>query len=136
MKKLFTLILLFLFSCYKEEPQINDPNAIFNTKGWNITLYSTNNNSSNIFNNYIFEFTDNPAVGCAEWMDGKCPLGVYGGYYEIKISDGKTKFNIILPPAFNLNQITGLWEVVIINSNTIHLRRLSNTGNQKLIFSR
>lgn len=134
MKKLFLILFIFLFSCQKDETQVNDPNAIFNTKNWKVTFYFNNNTPPNIFDNFIFEFSDNPMEGCAEWMDGICPSGVFGGYYDIIISDGTTKFNIILPPNNNLNQITGIWEIIIINSNTIHLRRLNT--NQQIIFNR
>lgn len=133
MRKLL-IFLFFFISCYKEEPQVNDPNAIFNTQNWKVTLYVNNGQQSNVFNNFIFEFNDNPMEGCAEWMDGKSPLGVFGGYYDIIISDGLTKFNIILPPTFNLNQINGVWQVIIINSNTIHLKRFDT--NQQIVFNR
>lgn len=135
MRTLIFICLLFL-GCQKDSSPINDPNAIYNTKGWVISLYSVNNNPSDVFTNYIFEFNDNPAIGCAEWMDGKCPSGVFGGYYDIILNDGLTRFNIILPPSFNLNQITGLWEIVIINSNTIQLKRLNGNNSQLLSLSR
>ncbi len=135
MKKI-CLMLLFLFSCNKEEPQINNPNAIFNTSGWVVKTYTINNNPSNVFNNYTFEFTDNPIPGCPEYMDGKSPLGVFGGYYEITYADKTIKFKIILGPAFNLNQIIGVWNVIVINNNTIHLVRLNNQDNQVLVLNR
>lgn len=135
MKKIL-LILLILIGCQKEETPINDINAIRNTKGWFVNEYCINGKKSSDYTNYVFEFYDAIKIGCPDNMDGKSPLGVFGGYYEIVTVNNKLCFKIIQGNVFNLNQIIGVWEIVVINGNTIYLIRLNNKDRQDIIFSR
>lgn len=137
MKKILLVLFVFLLSCTKEEEVVlYDPNSILNTQNWKVTTYVNNGVSSNVFNSYTFSFSINETPGCPDWMDGKCIGGVFGGHYFIFLEQGINKFKIILPNTWNLNEINGTWEIYIINSNTIHLKRISNDKNQRIVFQR
>jgi len=136
MRNLLLILLFFIVSCQKEYSPVNDLQGFRNTSGWRVEEYSVNGKRSGVFTNYIFEFYDNEKVGCPGNMDGKSPLGVFGGYYEIVTVNKKLCFNIIQANVFNLNQIIGVWEIVVINGNTIYLIRLNNKDRQDIIFSR
>ena len=128
--------MFFIVSCQKEYSPVNDLQGFRNTSGWRVEEYSVNGKRSGVFTNYIFEFYDNEKIGCPDNMDGKSPYGVFGGYYEIVTINDNLCFNIIQPKVFNLNQIVGVWDIVVINRNTIYLIRLNNNDKQEIVFNR
>lgn len=109
---------------------------IKNTKDWVITSYTINGVKQNLYQGYIFNISDNPKVGCADWFDGICDYGVFGGYIDIIDNNQKYRVNILLPEIWNLQNITGFWDVIVINGNTIHLIRVRVTGKEEIYFKR
>lgn len=136
MIKKIILVLFIILSCNVEDKYENNPNLITNTEGWSVVKFESNGKSQDYFVKYKFEFYDNEINGCPPNMDGKSPLGVFGGYYKIGILNNVLYFEIIQANVFNLDKIIGVWEIVVINDKTIYLKRLNNKDRQDIIFSR
>lgn len=135
MRYVLILLITFLFGCQKEEVSDIDPMSILNTKGWIIINYFVDgSHKTSSYITYSFEFIDNYAVNCADYMKGTSNCGTFSGFYEIKNQNDKLIFNMILPENCKLDVIKGEWIVVSMNNIKIHLIRTGN--NQELVFKR
>lgn len=136
MIRLILLTLLLFLGCTKEQIPQTDISDVQNTHGWRITEYYVNGVRSNMFDGYVFSISDNIQIECADYFDGTCSYGVFGGYIDIIQDNQKYRVNILLPEVWNLQNITGFWDVIVINGNTIHLIRVRVAGKEEIYFKR
>lgn len=122
MRNILLTFILLIFGCIKDSPIIvNNPSEILNTSQWSVLIYYKDKKLSSVFDGYTFTFSVNTTPNCPDWFHGSCQHGNFGGHYFI---NDKGQFTIVLPTSFNLNELNGSWEIIIINKNTIYLKRI------------
>lgn len=135
MRRLLLLLLFPLLTCTKDSGGGVDFEIIKNNSVWKVSTFIDGGMQYNTFRFHIFKFLDNEMPDCADFMDGSCPGYIFGGYYLIEDKpDGGARFSIILPQLCNLDKIVGEWTIILINKNTIHLKRITSNTTQELIF--
>lgn len=135
MKRLLLVLLFPLLTCTKDSSGVVNFEIIKNNSIWRVKTFIEGEIEYNTFKYHIFKFIDNEMPNCADWMDGDCPGYIFGGYYLISDNPGGgSRFSIILPQLCDLDKIVGEWTIILINKNTIHLKRITSNTTQELIF--